>query len=145
MDFGKRFTAALLAALLGLSLTACRGGKSAGPVATEATQPESTTGEKMMEESAAPESSAPAEDEAAEEALELLRWCMDPAPQIALAAAYLGNRSGEDTMPLSDWLWETSPELMAEMPFIDRIPEDRGAAMGTCTVWCPGMTAPRWR
>lgn len=135
MDFGKRFTAALLAALLALSLTAC-GGESAGQETTKAAQPESTICEETKNAQTQPESSAPAEKDAESEALELLRWCMDPAPQIALAAAYLGNRSGEDTMPLSDWLWETSPGLMAEMPFIAQIPEDRILGGGYGDLYC---------
>ncbi len=136
MDFGKRFTAALLAALLALSLAACGGGESTGQETTEAARSESTIREETKNESTEPEYAAPAEKEAAEEALELLRWCMGPAPQIALAAAYLGNRSGEDTMPLSDWLWETCPGLMAEMPFITQIPEERILGGGYGDLYC---------
>lgn len=136
MKCGKRFGAVLLAALLALSLTACGGGESTGQEAAEVTVPESTIREDTKNESTGAESAAPAEEDGAEEALELLRWCMDPAPQIALAAAYLGNRSGEDTMPLSDWLWETCPGLMAEMPFIAQIPEDRILGGGYGDLYC---------
>ena len=39
-------------------------------------------------------------------------------------------------MPLSDWLWETCPGLMAEMPFIAQIPEDRILGGGYGDLYC---------
>ena len=135
MKYGKRCVAALLAALLALSLSAC-GGESLGQKIAENVPPETTAGMETKDASVPPESAAPEKKDGAEEALEQLRWCMEPAPKIALAAAYLGNRSGEDTMPLSDWLWEASPELMAQMPFIGEIPEDRILGGGYGDLYC---------
>lgn len=135
MKSGKRCVSALLAMLLALSLAAC-GGESLGQKLEQSTLPAGTEPVETKKESLAQNSTAPAETEPGEEALEMLRWCMEPAPRIALAIAYLGNRSGEDTMPLADWLWETNPGLMTKMPFIGQIPEERILGGGYGDLYC---------
>lgn len=135
MKSEKRLTAALLAALLALSLTAC-GGESLGQKIGENVPPETTAGTETTDAAVPAESTGPEEKDGAGEALALLRRCMEPVPRIALAAAYLGNRSGEDTMPLSNWLWETVPGLMEQMPFIGEIPEDRILGGGYGDLYC---------
>lgn len=79
---------------------------------------------------------APTDNEQAQAAMNLLRECMDNAPQIALAAACLGYREADDPTPLADWMWVNSPGLMEEMPFILTIPQDRILGAGYGDLYC---------
>lgn len=148
----RRLVAAFLSILLLLSLAAC-GGKgseqqqdnSAEP-SEDSRQVETETDSKSPhdhtvkgnkgEKDTPPASSAPADNEQAQAALDLLRECMDNAPQIALAAACLGYREANDPTPLTDWMWVNSPALMEEMPFILTIPEDRILGAGYGDLYC---------
>lgn len=83
-----------------------------------------------------PVSPTQADNEQAQASLDLLRECMENAPQIALAAACLGYREEDDSTPLTDWMWVNSPGLMEEMPFILTIPEDRILGAGYGDLYC---------
>ena len=154
----KRLVLALLAVTILLSEAGCGGasssreeaappaeitsdtaeaGEEAAAVETDSTFPRNhiTKGDKD-ESGTLPASSAPIDSEQAKAALDLLRECMENAPQIALAAAYLGYREADDPTPLTDWLWLNSPSLMEEMPFIQTIPEDRILGTGYGNLYC---------
>lgn len=132
----RRLIAAFLSLLLLLSLVAC-GGKNSEQGWTDSALPSEHTDKggkgKNGELSVSP---ASAGSEQAQTALELLRECMENAPQIALAAAYLGYREADDPTPLTDWLWVNSPGLMEEMPFILTIPEERILGAGYGDLYC---------
>ena len=153
----RRLAAAFLSLLLLLSLAACGGkgseqqqdnsaepsegsvkqSEDSGQVETDSKLPHDHTSKGNKGESDTPPASpAPADNEQAQAALDLLRECMDNAPQIALAAAYLGYREADDPTPLGDWMWVNSPALMEEMPFILTIPEDRILGAGYGDLYC---------
>ena len=148
----RRLAAAFLSLLLLLSLAAC-GGKGSEQQQDNSAEPPEDSGQLETEtDSKSPHnhtvkgnkggndtpsaSSAPADDEQVQAALDLLRECMDNAPQIALAAACLGYREANDPTPLTDWMWVNSPALMEEMPFILTIPEDRILGAGYGDLYC---------
>ena len=154
----KRLVLALLAVTILLSEAGCGGasssreeaappaeitsdtaeaGEEAAAVETDSTFPRNhiTKGDKG-ESGTLSASPAPIDSEQAKAALDLLRECMENAPQIALAAAYLGYREADDPTPLTDWLWLNSPSLMEEMPFIQTIPEDRILGTGYGNLYC---------
>lgn len=83
-----------------------------------------------------PVNPAPIDGEQAQAAMALLRECMENEPQIALAAACLGQREADDPTPLTDWLWLNSPGLLEEMPFIQTIPEDCILGAGYGVLYC---------
>ena len=83
-----------------------------------------------------PVNPAPIDGEQAQAAMALLREYMENEPQIALAAACLGQREAEDSTPLTDWLWVNSPGLMEKMPFIQTIPEDCILGAGYGVLYC---------
>lgn len=153
----RRLAAAFLSLLLLLSLAACGGkgseqqqdnsaepsegsvkqSEDSGQVETDSKLPHDHTSKGNKGESDTPPASpAPADNEQAQAALDWLRACMDNAPQIALAAAYLGYREADDPTPLGDWMWVNSPALMEEMPFILTIPEDRILGAGYGDLYC---------
>lgn len=148
----RRLVAAFLSLLLLLSLAAC-GGKGSEQQQDNSAEPSEDSGQvetetdsksprdhtvkgNKGEKDTPPASSAPADNEQAQAALDLLRECMDNAPQIALAAACLGYREANDPTPLTDWMWVNSPALMEEMPFILTIPEDRILGAGYGDLYC---------
>ena len=153
----RRLAAAFLSLLLLLSLAACGGkgseqqqdnsaepsegsvkqSEDSGQVETDSKLPHDHTSKGNKGESDTPPASpAPADNEQVQAALDWLRACMDNAPQIALAAAYLGYREADDPTPLGDWMWVNSPALMEEMPFILTIPEDRILGAGYGDLYC---------
>lgn len=95
-----------------------------------------TDKEEKGENGTIPVNSAPIDSEQAQAAMALLRERMENEPQIALAAACLGQREADDPTPLTDWLWLNSPGLMEEMPFIRTIPEDRILGAGHGLLYC---------
>ena len=133
--FFGRLAAVLLSFALTLSLAACGGKDSKNP-------PETTSPlETKVVLSEAPEGKGETDGASeigkkSQEALELLYQCMDNAPQIALAAAYLGYRDQNSTSSLTDWMWDNAPGLMEEMPFIQTIPEDRILGGGYGDLYC---------
>ena len=148
----RRLATAFLSLLLLLSLAAC-GGKGSEQQQDNSAEPSEDSGQVEIEtdsksprdhtvkgnkgeKDTPPASSAPADNEQAQAALDLLRECMDNAPQIALAAACLGYREANDPTPLTDWMWVNSPALMEEMPFILTIPEDRILGAGYGDLYC---------
>lgn len=132
----KWLTAVFLSLLLLLSLSAC-GGSGSEQVGTDSSASNGHTDQGGKGESGAPpDGLAPTDNEQAQAALDLLRECMDGAPQIALAAAYLGYREANDPTPLTDWMWVNAPALMEEMPFILTIPEDRILGAGYGDLYC---------
>lgn len=140
---------ALLALLLLFGLAAC-GSKpqdytSSGDAASMPA--DGSTGKRVLADGRQPDKdmSAAPDEGTEQEALAWLREFMaEYAPQAAIAAAYLGCRGADDTTSLTEWLWDNSPGLMEEMPFIRTIPPVRilGPAMGTFTASCRGTTGP---
>lgn len=115
---GRACLAAVLAALLlGYALCGCR---ASAP--KQESSPEPTV---KTETEAAQETETTSGQSQPCTAMELLDPYMEASPQIAFAVAWLGCREVEEDRPLDQWLAETVPGLMAEMPFVLQIPEDR--------------------
>lgn len=132
---------ALLALLLLFGLAAC-GSKpqdytSSGDAASMPA--DGSTGKGVLADGRQPDKdmSAAPDEGTEQEALAWLREFMaEYAPQAAIAAAYLGCRGADDTTSLTEWLWDNSPGLMEEMPFIRTIPPVRILGPGYGDLYC---------
>lgn len=107
--------AALAAVLLGAALCGCRAG-------APESAPEPT---RMAETEAAAETESAPEQVLPDTAMELLTPYMEAAPQFAFAAAWLGCRETGEDRSLDQWLLDTVPGLVEQMPFVLQLPEDR--------------------
>ena len=59
-----------------------------------------------------------------------------------------GYREENDKSTISDWIQNNNPDLLAELPFLEEIPEDRifgEPVTAICFVLCRGMKKPHWR
>ena len=56
--------------------------------------------------------------------------------QLAGAVAYLGYREENDKSTISDWIQNNNPDLLAELPFLEEIPEDRILGAGYGNLFC---------
>lgn len=114
---GSCLAVVLTALLLGSALCGCR---ASAPKQESSPEPAVEVETKAAQETeAAPEQAQPCT------AMELLEPYVDASPQIAFAAAWLGCREAGEDRPLDQWLLDTVPGLMEEMPFVLQIPEDR--------------------
>lgn len=129
----KQPFAALLALLVLLSLTACGGGEN-GEL-RQSTVPV-TTEETVLDGSAETATGNAPDSRQNQTAMALLGPLLETSPQIPLAAAYLGHIRADDPTPLPDWLAQTVPGLLAEMPFLSQIPENRILGNGYGDVYC---------
>lgn len=65
-----------------------------------------------------------------------LRNRMEEEEQLAGAVAYLGYREENDKSTISDWIQNNNPDLLAELPFLEEIPEDRILGAGYGNLFC---------
>ena len=65
-----------------------------------------------------------------------LRNRMEEEEQLSGAVAYLGYREENDKSTISDWIQNNNPDLLAELPFLAEIPEDRILGAGYGNLFC---------
>ena len=136
-----RIAPALLALLFLLSFAAC-GSEPQGDTGSGAasmTIDDSSGKRESTDGGGQPDKTMPAapEEEKEQEALTRLReYMVEYAPQAVMAAAYLGYREADDTTSLTEWLWNNSPGLAEEMPFIQTIPSEYILGSGYGDLYC---------
>ena len=136
-----RIAPALLAFLFLLSFAAC-GSEPQGDTGSGAasmTIDDSSGKRESTDGGGQPDKTMPAapEEEKEQEALTRLReYMVEYAPQAVMAAAYLGYREADDTTSLTEWLWNNSPGLAEEMPFIQTIPSEYILGSGYGDLYC---------
>lgn len=67
--------------------------------------------------------------------LDLQSW-MEDEEQLAGAVAYLGYRDENDMSIIPDWIQENNSALLADMPFLAEIPEERIIGAGYGDLFC---------